>query len=298
MKVQLKDAVKNSGFFMEGYYVWCGSVVKENGIYYMFASRWKKETKFPWGYMTNSEIVLAKTEDLTKPFVFDRVIITQRPGGYWDSVMAHNPTIVKTEKGYYLYYIGSSDGTTETRAIGFAFAETLDGPWRRSDQPLALPADSNNPAVIKTAEGKVLLFFRDGKLKVSVAEAEDYEGPFRIVEPNVFPSAPIEDMFVFPMGSEYGMFCEDARGYFTGLKKGGMFFRSKDGIHWEESSAEKAYGFEIPFEDGTVLQLQRRERPMILFDEDKKYLFTACKMDGETILEGGTTGNMVQQIEF
>ena len=29
--------------------------------------------------------------------------------------MAHNPYVVKAEKGYYLYYIGSPDGGTKTR---------------------------------------------------------------------------------------------------------------------------------------------------------------------------------------
>ncbi|MEG2500550.1 MAG: hypothetical protein RSA78_05740, partial [Oscillospiraceae bacterium] len=39
------------GFSMEGYWVWCGSVIKgEDGKYHMFASRWKKTLPFHPGW--------------------------------------------------------------------------------------------------------------------------------------------------------------------------------------------------------------------------------------------------------
>lgn len=35
----------NSGFSMDDYWVWCGSVIKdEKGMYHMFASRWQKNS--------------------------------------------------------------------------------------------------------------------------------------------------------------------------------------------------------------------------------------------------------------
>ena len=106
----------NTGFRMDGYYVWCGSCIKgDDGRYYLFASRWPKETTFPQGYMIASEIVLASTDALDKPFQFEKVIFSAREGGFWDSRMAHNPQIHKTNDGYLLFYIGSSDGSFETR---------------------------------------------------------------------------------------------------------------------------------------------------------------------------------------
>lgn len=296
MDIKTCNVVRNSGFFMEGYHVWCGSVLKEDDTYYMFASRWKKETGFPAGYMTNSEIVLACTKDLKKPFKFERVIIGKRAGGFWDSTMAHNPFIVRAENGYYLYYIGSQDGTMEKRAIGYAFAKSLDGEWRRSEKPFELPPDANNPAVIQRNTGEILLYFRDRALKVSVAVSDSYEGAFKVLQYDIFPSARIEDMFVFKNGGEYIMVCEDAAGVYTGEKKSGVLFKSKDGVAWDENSAQKAYGFEIVYEDGKTARLQRRERPMILFDGRRNYLFTAAKEGGETVLEGGNTGNIVQEI--
>ena len=296
MEISFAPMIKNSGFSMDGYHIWCGSVIKEGGVYYMFASRWKKENSFPGGYMTSSQIVLAKTDDLSRPFVFERVIIDKRDGGYWDSVMAHNPFIVKAAHGYYLYYIGSSDGTAKNRKIGYAFSGSLDGEWQRCENPLELPENANNPAVLSKPNGEVLLFFRDGDLHVSVARAAGYEGPFEVIQCDIFPSARIEDMYVFPMGGEYVMVCEDADGFFTGLAKGGVLFHSHDAVNWQEDTAEVAYGFDILYEDGSRSYLQRRERPMLFFDGEKSYLFTAAKENGESILCGGDTRNTVQEV--
>ena len=85
-----------SGFRMEGYFVWCGSMIRgEDGRCYLFAARWPKETKFPEGYMTHSEIVLASADTPDGEFRFERVILGRREEGHWDSMMAHNPYITK-----------------------------------------------------------------------------------------------------------------------------------------------------------------------------------------------------------
>ena len=50
----------NGGFAMEGYWVWCGSVARgEDGLYHMFASRWKNSLPFHPGWGVASEIVRA-----------------------------------------------------------------------------------------------------------------------------------------------------------------------------------------------------------------------------------------------
>jgi hypothetical protein len=40
LKDALKPAVKKGGFKMEGYILWCPSVIKVGNTYHMFASRW------------------------------------------------------------------------------------------------------------------------------------------------------------------------------------------------------------------------------------------------------------------
>ena len=62
------------------------------------ASRWPEHTTFPQGYLTDLEIVLASMDDLDKPFVFEKVIIWRRKGEYWDSMMAHNPYVIRADE--------------------------------------------------------------------------------------------------------------------------------------------------------------------------------------------------------
>lgn len=286
---------KQAGFKMDGYYIWCSSVLYENGMFYMFAARWPEDTSFPDGYMTNSEIVLAETDDLDKPFQFKKVVISKRSGNYWDSTMAHNPFITKIDDTYILYYIGSSDGSYKNRAIGYACAKSLDGEWIRNDKPIDLPPDANNPSVLTDDDGSVLLYFRDGSLKVSVARAKSYNGNYIVENDNLFPEGMIEDMFVFRNNGRYEMFAEDAGGVYTGITKAGVYFVSDNGIDWKLHKKPLAYDFDVEYTDGTSISLQRRERPQILNTGDKIYLLNAVKADGPDRLTGGHTWNMVQQ---
>lgn len=286
----------NSGFKMDGYFIWCGSAIKgDNGKYYLFASRWPEETGFPDGYMTNSEIALASADKPDGEYKFEKVIIAKREGNFWDSMMAHNPFITKIGNKYVLFYIGSCDGRGETRKIGYAYSENIEDGWIRSDEPIELPDNANNPAVIDDENGNVLLYFRDGRLKVSVGCAKSYDRKFEILNDNLFDKGKIEDMFLFKKDGKFFMVCEDAEGVYTGLSKGGVIFSSSDGINFEFDS--KGYGYDIEYENGDKLTLQRRERPFILFNGDKKYLFTSAKIGGEDVLTGGKTWNMVQEIK-
>ena len=289
-------SVKNSGFSMDGWYVWCGSVIKENDTYYLFAARWPKETGFPEGYLTHSEIILASTNDLSKPFTFQKVLISKREGEKWDSCMAHNPFILKKDDLYLLYYIGSPDGSMKNRAIGYASSKSLTEGWCRSENAIPLPPNANNPAILVEDNGSILLYYRDGNLRVSVARAENFDGQYQVIAENLFPNSKIEDMFVYKDGSDYIMIAEDALGTYTGVVKGGVKFTSNDGIHWSEASAQLAYDFEVNYDDGSSAQLQRRERPFLFRDADKTYLFTTAKLGGEDQLTGGNTWNMVQEI--
>ena len=294
--MQFYNVKNGSGFRMDGYYIWCGSCIKcDDGMYYLFASRWPKSTGFPKGYMTDSEIVLAKTDSLEKPFQFVKVVIGKRNGGYWDSLMAHNPFVIKVGAKYVLFYIGRENANSEYRKIGYAVSDSICGSWERSDKPIDLPGDVNNPCAFISENKKILLYYRDKGLKVSVAESERYDSGFKTLKTDLFCGKRVEDMFVYREGEKIMMLCEDADGSFSELKKGGILFSSSDGISFDYQ--EKAYGFDIFGTDGEHIKLQRRERPFILFDNGRRFLFTSAKYGGEEILTGGDTWNMVQEIE-
>lgn len=288
----LKPAKKENGFKMEGYYVWGASVIKgDDGKYYMFASRWKKDLPFPAGYMTGSEIVLATSENIEGPYEFQKVIIGKREEGYFDSVMAHNPHIKKIGDKYVLFYIGSPDGTQEKRAIGYAVSDDLVN-FERMNDPIDLPANANNPSVVVLPTGKILLFFRDGELKVTVAKADSLESGFRLLAYDLFDGKRAEDMFVFVNNSKFYMVAEDNVAEFTGHERFGFLAQSADGINWEPSKNIIAYDHTIKFEDGSELKAVRRERPQFVFEDSKPVcLFTA-------VYDGEDTFNVAQSLEL
>jgi hypothetical protein len=56
----IQEAPVGGGFQMEGYWVWCGSVIKgDDGLFYMFGSRWPKKLPFHPGWMIALEVVHA-----------------------------------------------------------------------------------------------------------------------------------------------------------------------------------------------------------------------------------------------
>ena len=155
---------KGTGFAMDGYFVWCGSVIKVGDIYEMFASRWPTSTKFPEATGRHSEIVRAEASRPEGPYVFKEVVIGKRAAGKWDSAMAHNPAIYKVGGTFVLFYIGSDVGSSH-RQIGIATAPSVAGPWTRRDKPLDLgvASDANNPAAWFEPDGSVKLVWRTAK---------------------------------------------------------------------------------------------------------------------------------------
>ena len=108
--IQRVRPVRNgTGFQMDGYWVWCGSVIRgEDKRYHMFASRWPKTLPFHPGWLTDSEIVRAVADRPEGPFEFQEVVLGKRGAEYWDGCMAHNPMICRQGGKYILFYTGST----------------------------------------------------------------------------------------------------------------------------------------------------------------------------------------------
>jgi hypothetical protein len=278
---RLQPAPVNSGFQLDGYWVWCGSAIKADGEYHLFAARWPKDGNFPEGYRDHSEIVRATAKDPQGPYTFREVVIGRRQGDFWDSHMAHNPTIHKIGDTYVLFYIGS-DGLTRqlgsnqlARKIGYATAQSIEGPWQRSDQPI-IAAESNNPAVYVEPDGAIKLMYRDANLRVCLAVADSYAGKFRTVNDNVWPAAKLEDFYLFKTNGAYHVICEDNVGQVTGHVRWGAHLQSTNGLdHWV-ATPEPLYTHDITRPDGSILHCVRRERPQLLIQDGKiTHLFTA-----------------------
>ncbi|MBN7811217.1 glycoside hydrolase family protein [Algoriphagus sp. H41] len=283
-------------FKTEGYFNWCGSVVKgADGRYHLFYSRWPEATKFT-GWLLFSEVARAVSDSATGPWDYQETVLTGRGPGYWDAITAHNPKIRYYEGKYYLYYISTRlDGdpdfsdqdlweiskTSRTHPLwksdlrpnqrsGVAVAESLDGPWVRQDQPLIEPGGpittlTVNPAITQGKDGRYYLIVKGDKPNVTgfvrnqaMAISERPDGDFVIQPKPVIDYLDTEDM---------SLWYDEARGYYYGIFHSTEHFiglvSSPDGINWSKAGEFKLMDKAIAMRDGSWLKPQRLERPFV-----------------------------------
>lgn len=274
IKNRIQAVPKDSGFHMDGYWVWGGSMIEAEGKFHLFASRWQKGSQFPENYRNNSEVVRAISDNPLGPFKFEEVIIDERDSCYWDSNMAHNPTIHQIGDQYVLFYIGSdfttylNDTKNLLRRVGYATANSIEGPWMRSKQPL-INHESNNPALL-IEKYSIKMLYRDEKLKVILTEADSFRGPFKTINNDVWPEHKIEDFYFFKMDSVYHLICEDNVGGISGHERWGVHLFSKNGIgNWKKYNPVVIYDHNLIWDDGTTLHCNRRERPQLFIQDGK-----------------------------
>jgi hypothetical protein len=285
IKFEFEETPVQSGFKMEGFWIWCGSMIRVDSVYHLFASRWPKSGPFPEGYRTGSEIVRATSGSPFGPFRFEEVVIGERDSSFWDSNMAHNPTIHKIGDEFVLFYIGSDFSTIREgsgnllRRIGYARSNSIYGPWERSGLPI-INFESNNPAVYFRGDS-IMLMYRDADLRIFIAGAKSYSGPYTIMNTNVWPGSRLEDFYVFRSNGLYHMICEDNTGEVSGHIRWGVHLYSSDGLKkWEEYDPVIVYDHEIRFSDGSVLNCNRRERPQLLIEDKNATFLVTSVFDG------------------
>lgn len=284
------------GFRMEGYWVWCGSVIRTSEGCHMFASRWSRRFPMFEGYVHHSEIVRAFSETPCGTYRFCGKVLPagRNAGTAWDGRMAHNPAILYYRGRYWLYHIGTT--CTEPAAemselyrsirIGLAVAEQPEGPWRLFDRPLLEPvpwaagSPVTNPAPCVAPDGRIYLYFRvntSGGLRIGLAVADFPEGPYRTVSDGpILSGFHVEDPFVWHDGCGFRMLAKDMDGSLSGELHAGVLFVSADGVLWRCHG--KAYSRTVRLPDGNELQLGALERPWLLADEtgNPEYLFAAA----------------------
>ncbi|MGL4739177.1 MAG: glycoside hydrolase family protein, partial [Cellulosilyticaceae bacterium] len=197
LKESMLPAPLDGGFKMEGYWVWCGSVVKgEDDKYHMFASRWSKELPMHPGWLFGSEIVRAVSDTPEGPYVFEEVVLDRRGPQYWDGRTTHNPMIMKHQDKYLLYYMGTTHPFREpqegdqfgigshlhilacaNQRIGLAIADSVYGPWERFDAPILSTRPDcfdnffvNNPSPIVMPEGNVSMIYKSREYKKDLSQ--------------------------------------------------------------------------------------------------------------------------------
>jgi hypothetical protein len=275
LKDFLRPAVKDGGFKMDGYFVWCSSVVKVGDTYHLFASRWPFD-KGMGGWTKYSECVRATSTTLAGPYTFEEVVLQKRPD-HWDNSRVHNGKVVRAPDGkFVLYYINSANQT------GYAVADAVTGPWTRSDK-YVIPA--SNPAPFIKPDGSVYVLCRkkdDAGVNRAIAyTAPSYAGPYTLLAngDNLLPNGgELEDPTIWWANDQYNVVLNDWKGHATGTPKAGAQYSSKDGLHYQLVTKEPVFTKTVNFADGSSETYQRRERPFIYVNErgEAEALFTTC----------------------
>jgi hypothetical protein len=325
---RIDKAVVGGGFEMEGYWIWCPTVVKgDDGLYHMFASRWPKRLPFHPGWMVASEVVHATSKTAEGPYRFSEVALPARGPQYWDGRSTHNPKIVRHGSTWVLFYMGSthpfddpkpeqltldSHFTTLARAskrVGVATAKSPFGPWTRRDVPALTTRPgtyysflTSNPAAHIEKDGSVVMVFKSRAYKdkypfqtpmfLGVARAAHYDKPFSVVsEKPIFGvghGGEVEDPYIWKDATGFHMIAKDQRGEITGERHGGLLAHSRDGVTWKVDPAPRAYSKRLTFTDGTVQVMGQLERASVLIQDGVMTHMIFAAMDGSGGFQNGT----------
>lgn len=270
----LLPAPTHGGFAMDGYILWCSSVIKVGDTYQMFASRWPAQYGLG-GWTKYSECVRATATNLLGPYQFQEVVLQKRTNN-WDNSRVHNVKIVKAGNKFVLFYINSANQT------GYAVADTVTGPWTRSDKPVI---HASNPAPLVRPDGSVYVFCRlkdSANVNRGVAfTAPTFAGPYSAVAngDNLLENGgELEDPTIWWANNQYNLLVNDWKSHATGIFKAGAQYFSKDGVHYQLMSREPVFTKTVPYDNGTSETFNRRERPFVFTNEKGEViaLFTAC----------------------
>jgi hypothetical protein len=236
-----------------GYYVWCGSVIEDGGMYHVFYSRWPTNTySFGDGWLFNSEIAHAVADNPGGPFTPTGVVLGKRTNdpnfSYWDSQTQHNPHIRRFGNKFYLYYMASVDPGTNAwpgvsqrnriqrnQRIGVVVADSisalLEGNFVRPGAPIVSPVYSTNAATDRVTNPPD---YAGNRIVNNETVVQRPDGKYQLIYKSNWPQSP---------GYGHGFaLADDPAGPFT-LIPGPVFSDQarEDENHWYDDAAGKYF---------------------------------------------------------
>ncbi|WP_324677466.1 glycoside hydrolase family protein [Hymenobacter sp. GOD-10R] len=293
---------------MPDWYVWCNSpIYGPDGKVHVFFSRWPAKRGMG-GWINSSEIAHAVGDSPEGPFQYLETVLAPRGPGFWDATTCHNPHIQFVDGKYCLFFMGNSNGKTDTKRIGLATADSLNGPWKRPDQPLLLPGETGawddhcttNPAFVKLPNGQYWLYYKSwntadyvnskdpvirGNRKYGLAIADQLEGPYVKYAGNPVVdfskqgnNKQFEDAYVWRQHNKFHMLARDMGVY---SQEVGLYLESEDGKKWDYPLIAffpvRDYLQEPPA-PANLKRYGRLERPQLLMRNGKpEYMFCASQ---------------------
>ena len=298
------------------YHNWGSSIIKgQDGKYHLFYAQMSKEIGFR-SWLTDGTISHAVADSPEGPYVHKEIVLEGRGPGYWDAYTAHNPRIKYFDGKYYLYYMSTNTGgrllldeefnqarngviTNEFRAlvrmnqrIGVAVSESVNGPWKRLDQPIVEPSGpiaqiTCNPALAERPNGGYIMIVRGDKPNIKYANGKwpDHNELIRsqAIALSDSPLGPWEiqpKLAVGDLNSEDPAIWYDSKrkryyGVYHAFGYMGMI-TSIDGINWEKAKHYKVLDKSLKKSDGTEINANRLERPFIYVEDGVAKVLTVA----------------------
>jgi len=314
---RLAPAVTAGGFAMDDYWVWGASAIHadapgEDGRYHLFAERWPRQLPAHPHWLTNADIVHAVADRPEGPYTFLDVALPAGGPNRWDGLAVMNPAVQRYGDQFLLFYIGvnylfdppdPSDPDTwldldtqfesrykpawNTKRIGIAVADSLDGPWRRPERPAILPRYSkwdamttSNPAPWVHDNGRIYLCYKsrpgvagEPRMMLGMAAADSPDGPFdRLSDEPILrfddPDQHVEDPCLWHEDGQFHLLCKDMTGKATGEWGAGIYAVSDDAVDWHFADPIKGYSRTVAWDDGKTRTHANFERPSLLMQRD------------------------------
>jgi hypothetical protein len=167
-----------------------------------------------------------------------------------------------------------------------------------------------NPAVVfRPSDGKYLLYFKGNIYDPNwrgvhgVAIGDSPAGPFTATDNFVFDfddgsgkKVSAEDPYVWYHKKDKCFYAvvKDFNGKLTGNEPGLALLQSVDGLDWKPATISMFMKKELVLKDGTVVKVDRLERPQLLLDknDDPIVLYAACSIDPCNEKQDGGTFNV------
>ena len=285
------------------YYNWCNSIIKDDkGMYHLFYSRWPKSIGF-YSWLTHSEIAHSTATRPEGPYKMGKTVLTARKGK-WDAVTAHNVKVEQFDDTYYMYYTATNTGKEQlsekdlveaaetgyshrhwpllrsNQRTGVATSQSLDGPWRRLDKPMIEPHGpiktvTVNPAVCQGPDSRYYMIIKGDdrksqkpRLVQAIGTSDTPTGPFRLEDKPAFADIPTEDVSMW--------YDQNRKRFYAIFHAHGANFigliTSEDGINWQKAKHYEVCKKEVPLNDGTLMKVERMERPFVYVEDGKPKL--------------------------
>lgn len=291
-------------FSEKDYFVWGASMFKHRNTYYMIYSRWKKEYGFQ-AWVTDSELCLAKSDEMLGRFEFVKVVLGNESRDKDDRMVYHNPTVIEKDGKFYLYHMrnhGNGDWWTHRNNQRVAVVYTADpeGEWKDGGVVIGVSDEgidslmTSNPSATVMPDGKVLMMYKavskegelpkGGKVLCGMATADTPLGEFvksrKPIMENPLNPWSVEDPFMWCQGRRYYALVKDFHGYFTHTDgTAWALFESDNGYDWDAAEKPLAYFPELDLGDRKV-KVKYLDRPQIYMEDGKcKCLACACMIE-------------------